>query len=77
MNLSEKARLALETELDLLPRVRHQYIVDYKQVIKTDTFTYIRMRRYAKSLSEVIVPMHRKKSEAGTRHDPPADGPNV
>lgn len=63
VNLSEKARLALETELDLLPRVRHQYIVDYKQVIKTDTFTYIRMRRYAKSLSEVIVPMHRKNQK--------------
>lgn len=62
-NLSEKARLALDTELDLLPRVRHQYIVDYKQVIRTPTFTYIRMRRYAKSLSEVIVPMHRKSQK--------------
>ncbi|TNJ28121.1 Kinase, NEK [Giardia muris] len=59
-HLPHRALTALEAELKLMPQVKHPNIVQYKAVMRTEKFVYIRMAKYKQSLSEFLLPNLRK-----------------
>lgn len=61
--MSEDALEAFETEINIMPKLTHPNILKYKAVHQEGDFVYIRMKRYAKSLEDIIKMCKRKKSE--------------
>lgn len=59
-SLTNAHRRALEVELKLLFSVQHSNIVHYKEIIRSDQFIYIRMKRYKGSLASEIIVRKRK-----------------
>lgn len=54
---------AFETEINIMPKLSHPNILRYKAVHQEGDFVYIRMKRYAKSLEDMIKMNKRKKKE--------------
>lgn len=53
--LSHKAMKSLKLELAILPTLSHPGIIKYHQIIEYDTFIYIIMDRYARTLDSMII----------------------
>lgn len=59
--LTPDMQASLDTELKILPRLRHPNIVEYKRILNAEGYVYIEMKRYAGSLDGVIRTLRHKK----------------
>lgn len=54
IKLSDDVLAILQSEISLLPKMRHKNIIEYKQIIRGERYLYIRMPHYQETLRDVI-----------------------
>lgn len=54
IKLSSDVLTILQSEISLLPKMRHKNIIEYKQIVRSERYLYIRMPYYPETLRDVI-----------------------